>query len=290
MIYSFFYVLMASVGLVLTEYLDQSVPPLLSLIIASLIATIFFHVVNFGKWRSLYIGCWKQKWLYLALMLSVLIIWVCSMYGPELLGASQFNFFYFSSLGGLGFFIKAVKEFEAKRMELYIGSIIIILMVVVIYDNPNGHGITNFLIGIFLSLLAGIFSFIYFKQSQALLKKASLSATQILATRFYLTIIVLFLIVPKENLFVYLTIKNVIEILLLSFLTMIVQLFFVQKALEKISAEQNSIIVSLTPAITGILQQTMFKNVPALYVSIYFFYAFLIVLYNLINMKKIQVI
>jgi len=105
-----------------------------------------------------------------------------------------------------------------------------------------------------------------------------MSATQILAVRFYFTILISFLTIPGKHIYPYLTIQNISEIILLAFLTMVIQLYLVQKALEKNSTEQNSIIISLTPAITGLLQEITFKNLTWTYIIIYLLYAFLIAL------------
>lgn len=278
MIYSFLYVLAASMGLVLTEFMDQSIPPSFSLFFASLITIIFFNIINLKKIKQMYIECWQQKNTYLLLMFSVSIIWMCCMYGPELVGASLFNFLFFGCIGILGFSSTFLKTYKESKSLLYIVLGILILIASAIYIELHILLNVHNLLGIFLPLFGGIVSFIYFKQSQLLMKKTQLSATQILAVRFYFTIIISFATIPGEHFYPYLTIKNLSEIIVFAFLTMIIQLYFVQKALEKISTEKNSIIISLTPGITGLFQEAVFGNVTWPYIIIYFLYVFLIVL------------
>ena len=94
---------------------------------------------------------------------------------------------------------------------------------------------------------------------------------------------------PKTQLHIFLTTKNLLEVAVLAILTMIVPLFFQQKALEKITVEQNSIIMSLTPIVTGLLQELVFKNLSLIYIVIYLTYAALVFLsYILKNRKPLE--
>jgi hypothetical protein len=286
MIYSFLYVLIAGMGFVLTEFLDLKIPPAFSLFFASLIATIFFNLINFRKLRHMYKGCWEQKWLYLAIMVTILVMWNCTMIGPGLIGASLYSFLYFTWLGMLGFFSLCLIDWEKNYRKFYFGLGALILILVSVLHALRMQVSYNIGFGIFLSIVGGTSSFIYFKQSQLLIKRIQLTATQILGVRFYLTIIISFVLIPKGNFSFYLTRINLLEITFLAFLTLIAPLFFMQKALEKISAEQNAIILSLTPCVAAFLQALFFKNVTIVDVAIYLLYTLLVSLSYFINTFK----
>lgn len=145
---------------------------------------------------------------------------------------------------------------------------------------------TAVLLGVLVAFLGGTSSFVYFKQSQALIKKVPLSSTQILAVRFYLSIIVIFIFMPKQDFVKYLTLYNSFYLILLAFLSLIIPLYFQQKALERISSEQNAIIMSLTPVVTAFIEEAIFKNVDFQFLAVYILYTLIIAASYLFNREQ----
>jgi drug/metabolite transporter (DMT)-like permease len=287
MIYSFLFVLAASMGAVMTQFVDTHIPPFLSLFIAGIIATLFFNLINITKIKHIYIGCWQQKWLYLAIMLTILVMWICTINGPGLIGASLYILLYFTWLGILGFSSQYLINRNENSKKLYFAIGALLLLIVAIGADLGPKFSLKDLLGVFLSIVGGTSAFIYFKQSQAIMKKAQLSATQILAVRFYLTIIVAWAFIPHEAFKNYFTLINFSEILFLAILSLIIPLFFQQKALEKITAEKNAIIMSLTPTATGFIQEVIFHNVSKIYFLIYVCYFILIICSCIFKSKKV---
>ena len=288
MIYSFLYVIVFSVAAVMIQKMYFSVSPFFSLLITATIATLYFNLVNIGKLKMMYNACWKEKWLWLSIMLTVLVMWNCSMIGPGLIGASLYNFLYFAWLGMLGFVFLSLQDFNKNRIKLYLGVCVLVLLAVIIVIEFH-HGFSrNVLMGILLAFIGGTSAFVYFKQSQAILKKVKLSATQILGVRFYLTVIVLFVMLPKGSFDLYFTVKNSLELGLLAFLSLIIPLYFQQKALEKISSEQNAIIMSLCPVSIAFLQELIFKDVTLSYIFIYLSYTSIVVISYFLSKRQIR--
>ena len=286
MIYSFLYVVIAGIGFVLNEFLYLNVHPLFSLFFASLIAAIFFNVINFRNLRKMYVACWEQKWLYLAIMVTILVMWICTIMGPGLIGASLYIFLYFTWLGMLGFFSLCYIDWKKNEVKFYFGLATVILISLTIWSELRMHLSHTMILGILLSFIGGTSAFVYFKQSQLIMKRAQLSATQILAVRFYLTIIVALILIPHGTFSLDFTGVNLLEITVLAILALIAPLFFQQKALEKITAEQNAIIMSLTPAVTACIQELIFKNVSTWHIFIYGSYTFLVLLSYVVNTRK----
>src|SRR5206468_5738208 len=133
-----------------------------------------------------------------------------TMIGPGEIGASLFNFIYFAWLGTLGFMFLAVQNFNKHKNKFYFGLCLFLLILLNIAFELKTSFTCKTISGITLALLGGTSSFIYFKQSQSLAKNATLSATQILAVRFYLSIFILLLLVPKHGFENYLTFNNLI--------------------------------------------------------------------------------
>lgn len=205
------------------------------------------------------------------------------MTAPGLIGASLVNFLYFSWLGTLGLLSQSFKNLGNNRLKFYSSLCVLVLIFANAYMELQ-HSFSNQVIfGVLLSLIGGISAFIYFKQSQALTRNTSLSATQILAVRFYLAIFILFMILPKQSFSLYFTTANLLSLTLLAFLTLIIPLYFSQKALEKITSEQHAIINSFSPIMTGILQEIIFNDLKMEQMVIYLLYGLIMLLPYLLS-------
>lgn len=231
----------------------------------------------------MYLSCIQNKKLWLAIMVIILIMWLCAMIGPGLIGASLFSFLNYASMGMFGFLSLGIGNANKDRLKLYFGLSVLLLMFIVMIADLRGSFSIKVMLGFFLPILGGACSFIYFKQSQALSKVAQFSATQVLAVRFYLTIIVLCIIVPPHSFSIYFTINNLGQLFILALLSLIVPLYFLQKALEKITSEQNAIIISLCPVMTAILQELVFKNVDLKFIIIYLLYSMIVAFSYVVN-------
>jgi len=290
-IYSFLYVLIFSIALVLIQKLDISIPPLFSLLITASIASIYFNLINLHRLKETYADCWVNRKLWLIIMSLVLMMWGCTMIGPGIIGASSFNFLYFSWLGMLGFISLSAKDWQKNYSNFYFSICLIILIFANIFVEFQKSFANEAIIGILLAIMGGTSSFVYFKISQAFAKKTHLSATQILAVRFYLAIFVLIIFIPKHNISDHFTLNSTLSLALLAFCSLIIPLYFSQKALEKITSEQHAIINSLCPAITGILQEIFFRDIRIEQIAIYLIYSISIAIFHFANKynKKMMV-
>ncbi len=290
MIYSFLYVLVFSIALILIQKLDVSIPPLFSLLVTATIASLYFNIINKNNLKKIYADCLKNKKQWFSVMLIVLIMWGTTMVGPGKIGASLFNFIYFAWLGMLGFMLLALKNWQEYKIKFYFGVCLLLLIIANIFFEIRSSFSYESLYGIFLALAGGTSSFIYFKNSQALAKNANLSATQVLAVRFYLSIIVLFIILPKQHVVEYMSFTNLTNLLLLAFLSLIIPLYFSQKALEKITSEQHAIINSLCPIATCVLQTLVFNDLKSEQMIVYILYTLFIASFYFITKyeKKLE--
>lgn len=283
MIYSFLYVLVFSVVLVLIQKLDISISPLFSLLVTSTIASIYFNAINKNHLKKIYLDCFHNKYKWIVVMLVVLVMWGTTMIGPGKTGASLFNFIYFAWLGMLGFISLSLQNWQEYKIKFYFGACLFLLIMANVFFELHASFSLDAIYGILLALVGGTSSFVYFKQSQSLAKNASLTATQVLAVRFYLAIFVLLLILPKQNITGYLSVSNIFSLIVLAFFSLIIPLYFSQKALEKITPEQHAIINSACPIVTGILQQLIFNDIRIEQMAIYFLYTLAIICFYFIN-------
>lgn len=288
MIFSFLYVFVFSIALVLIQKLDVDIPPLFSLLITASLATIYFNLINLNDLKKIYLECISniKEWIWV--MLIVLVMWATTMIGPAKIGASQFNFIYFAWLGILGFISLSYQNWSLNKNKFYFAICLLTLILGAIYIELQLSLSLGTIYGLLLALLGGTASFVYFKKSQILANKAELTATQVLAVRFYLAIIILTIFLPKHASFQYLTLSNLISLSLLACFSLIIPLYFSQKALEKISSEQHAIINSLCPIVTGILQELMFRDLKCQQIIVYLLYSISIASFYLIEKMNKQ--
>lgn len=261
MLYSFLYVILTAIGTTLVQKLDSTISPLLTLLIASFITLIYFNVINLHKLKFMYQTCWQNKRIWISMMITVLIMWGCAITTPGLIGASMYAFLYFSWRGALGFFSLSIHSKFKTRNELFCVSLVLILILINVILQMKLSSSKETIIGIILALIGGSSAFVYFKQSQTVVKTMHLTATQVLAVRFHMTVLVLLPLLAKSTISHQLTPVNVMCVTFLAFITMIIPLYFGQKALEKISSEHHAIISSLCPVATGIIQEIIFRDV-----------------------------
>lgn len=197
-------------------------------------------------------------------------------------------FLYFSWRGALGFLSLGHRNNFNSKLEVYCVLLIVLLIFTNVIFQIHFSFSKNSILGIGLSLLGGTMAFIYFKQSQNIIKIMHLTASQILAVRFHLTVLVLLPILFKPDISHQLSSNNLLSLLLLAFISMIIPLYFGQKALEKISSEHHAIISSLCPVATGILQEIIFKDVKLSQTIVYMLYSLIIFGYYVVKKYKLK--
>ena len=279
--YSILFVITSSFASILVQKLYFVIPSTLTLLVTSIIATLYFNGINLGHLRSMHAHCWQHKSLWLSIMAIILVMWYSTMTGPGMIGASLYRFLYFAWLGMLGFWFLAFKKPTINRQSLLCGLFVVVLLAGLLGDYFWRHAWSmHELIGIALPLVGGTASFVYFKQSEALTKRTQLTATQVLAIRFYLTIVVLLLLVPTHHSIALLTPMHLLILAVVAVFSLIIPLYCMQKALEKIGSERNAILISLAPIVTAFLEEAAFHDVRFQYLIVYGLYtAMLIAVY-----------
>ena len=288
MIYSFIFVFMTAVSMLFVQHLDANIAPMFSLLVTTIIAIIYFNLVNINNLKGIYRTCWKHKKLWLSMMLSVFVMRAGAMIAPGIIGASLHGFLYFSWLGALGFLSLGWQDWQKNNLKFYCGLCIISLIIINIFFTLNNSFSGKMIFGLLCSLISGTSAFIYFKQSQQIIKSMALSASKILAIRFYLTIPLTFAFLPFNGMAQYFTYESFSSLVLLAFISMIIPLYFSQKALEKITSEQNAIIMSFCPALTAIIQETVFHDVTLKSGAIYLVYSLIIGSFYLAQKRNLK--
>ena len=154
--YSLLFVIICSCSGVLVQKLFFLVPPTLSLLVTTCIATVYFNLVNIKKLHGVYQLCVQEWRLWFATMLVVALMWYCAMNAPGLIGAALYNFLYFIWLGILGFFFLAFKRKKIDRHSLFLGIFSLLLIIILLSDSFIRHGFSEKrFIGVVLSFIGG---------------------------------------------------------------------------------------------------------------------------------------
>jgi hypothetical protein len=233
------------------EYSSNKLSPLFSLFLTSLYAAIFFHLVNFKDIKEIYKKCCKHKTDWLLICANVLITWVVTFYGSAKLGSFGFIFITFITAAIISFGLLQIQQREISGIYCFtLISLLIVLMVGVreLWAQNFIYSITSFWLGI----IGGIFSYLYRRQSYIFSQKTGLKATQVLAIRFYGVLLITGFLTSHDWLQVNLRI--LLSMLLLSFIVFIIPIFFNQKGITQIGAEQHSIISATCPAFTYLVE------------------------------------
>ena len=215
------------------EKLSHQISVYLILFSSTLLAILVFNVLNISscvKIHKLIFSDFKQ-WAIISF--SVAICWCLSF-----VAASE-NAFLFIAI----FFL--TNALSAAVYYRHFGkSIAIALVIAALCFLVPGHLMTNL-----YSILSGICGFIYLLNSVNFSKKNQLSATELLAIRFYplLFLSVMMCLGLKSSLTVSWTGGDISILLALAFFNQILPNFLSQSAAHKLQLKQFSFIISFIP-------------------------------------------
>lgn len=228
---------------VIRQYLMFSISPLLVLWVSSILASLYFHTVIFKKIPSLYQKISQSPLDFLLHNILISIVWVCTFYSIHFSSASLYTYVYF--ITGAVFSIGFQKNKTTVNKIIALILLFLTLLPFVLYP--------NYFIGIALGILSGGVAFFYNMLSEKIAKSHKLKTSELLASRFWLLIIIpMFLITPSEA--TQLSPDAAKIILLSTILSMIMQTWASQKSILSIGARETSGAISFASAVTFLVQ------------------------------------
>ncbi len=255
--YSLSYILLTALSAVFISHAGTVVPPALTLFIATLLCILFFHLFNLSAIKTMYSRVWQLKWAWFRTMLVVTTMWLSTIYGPTLISPANYILLYFVSSCLLGFVTSGY-----IKNNLYYGIAVLGITIcttwILFLSTPVPVSSAS-VIGILLGVLGGASLFLYSKQSHWLSREGQLSATQVLAVRFWLSEVVSLLMLPADP-WQYLSWYGMSMILLVAITALILPIFLFIKGVLTIGAEKNAILCGLIPTTTYVLQSIFSKE------------------------------
>ncbi|MCE3269524.1 MAG: hypothetical protein K0R49_1778, partial [Burkholderiales bacterium] len=234
------------------DKLGNFVNPIISLFFMSIIATIWFNLINYKNLKSIYTNFLRNKRIFLMLSSMVGLNWLCSIFAPH----KSDPFIYLSATFIVMAICGLVFKPKKSKIHFYIEWISIILLIscmLLLRYNYAIHHTKDIDIGLILGTSAGITSYYYAVFSEKYSRLNSFSSSQILALRFWPLIIVLGCHIFIRHIPISFTWNMFSVLLLMSFLTLIIPVFFLQQAIIRMKTNNLSFMLAMTPVITFII-------------------------------------
>lgn len=246
----FSYCLMTAFFAVAVNKLEASGDPFTIVFFTFLFTTAFFTLINLPNIRMFWSNlCSSPKQLLTINIVSV-VIWLGVFWSLKYLNPAESLCVYMSMtpIATLLFTIKLANINQYKKDIFYGVAIIILLSALVIdtvYMVPNKWWI---ILGVIFALAAGITGAFYNVFSQKMHKQNNFTATQVLAMRFYLLLLIsLFMSLHDQTFSTTLQQISWLTFLGLALLSSVLPLFFKQQAIIFIGARKISYVMPFTP-------------------------------------------
>lgn len=248
-----------AVSFTFIDKMGDLINPLFSLFFMALCATIWFNLVNYKNLTSLYKKCTQHKLSYLLVAFTIGINWLCSIFAPNKSDPFVYLAAGFMTIAICGF----VSNPKKSRFHFYIEWICAVLLVacmISMHYSYTMHHNKSTDIGLVLGIISGISGYYYIVLSNKFSKSANFSSSQILALRFWPLIIILGIFIFSRHLASSLTWDSVFILLFMSFLSLIIPVFFLQQAITKFSASKLSVTLCITPVLTFFIYSISIKK------------------------------
>lgn len=241
-LYPIAFVIASAIATVTIDQLVTNVPPTLILFLVTSIAIVYFHLVNAKKIKGVYQSIFKAPLLSFNVNLSLAVTWWATYLGIHYLGASIYNIFYFSITAILA----SILTINSKKLLEILLLLIALILGAILMNLPVK--------GVAISLLGGLAGFSYRKVSFALSKKTDLTSSQVLSIRFWMLWCVLLFVAPVSSISHYLNAQVFLLILLIAFISFILQNWLNQQGIIKAGVRKSTLILSWTPLATLVFQ------------------------------------
>lgn len=261
-LFSWIYSFVTALSVIMIGQVTRQFNPILSLLFSVLLSTVYFHILNWNTIPTIYCQLNNYKRLGLAMCLIVAIVWFCTFYSISLTGPFSFIMVYFTIPAILSNILLLYQNRQNYRHKL---SILILSISIICYITLHANYATNFIQdikGMFLAALGGLTGFAYLKLSYRFQQKTQLTATQILAIRSYVIIVLFPLLVPSSayKQFFQTSIRGWLLLAFLTFLTFIIPVYCNQKGIQQVGVEKHAIIIASCPIFAYILSQIFIKD------------------------------
>jgi len=263
MVFMLSYVLNTALSFIFVKIVGNLVPDFLMVFISVTFAIVFFNAINYKSMLGIYSNFFKKNFkLFFFLNLYAFVVWVLSFFIPIFYSPSVFLMTMFAVLAILGN-ISVYLNNKANKFLIYVNILIIanLIYLFVLY----AHELTSFLHFILFAIggiAAGIFGHFYIKTSHQIGTDIKLKSTQVLAVRFWMLWICSLILVLFYREIGFADVTYLPKILFISVITLLLPIYFLQRAIEKIGANKTGIYTGLVPITIVIMEIIVFHQLP----------------------------
>lgn len=260
------FVLLSSAKEVYIGHLVQNIPPYLLVIYCFIPISILFLSAYLWKegFKGFFLETRKEIKNVIAVNISTAVSWIAAFYALKYIEPSIENAIN-TGIGPMVTFIAAfsisnVSRYNKREVISSVGiSLAMVIMVLVSLSGKSGiynNSYIESVYGLFFCFLTGlgiVGNTIYSKR----LSKSGCSTSFVLATRFYLMLIIAIIIFfcdPTHAEPFDLLKNNFSGIVLLALLGIMLPLYFLQKGIERVEPMTISLLIVLGPILTYLLQ------------------------------------
>lgn len=246
-----------AISSILIHKTNQLVNPYLSVFLTFLICSIWFNLVNFKSLDILYRKLMDDKKNFLIINIVTAINWITTFEALRYIDPVLY-IALFMGLMPIATYLLSI-HFQRKKPELVpiIASIAttLVLALIIIFDKKSALQISSvdFYTGIGFTVISSIASALYMLYSKKIEINLNLTASQIVAVRFYLLIGYAGIICMHGNYFQEASNIHYTDFLVLALLSSIIPLYSIQKSIAHIGAVKTSFIVPFTPVFTYLI-------------------------------------
>lgn len=252
------YVILTAISFVFLGKITDHINPVVTLSIMSACGIVFFNLLNYKKFIITYKAIYQYPMLMLIMCGSLAIDWWGMILGIYLSDPVVVMSSLFIAVAIFGF------VFSAKTMNLYtkIFSVILLFIadicLIILYQLPFGK---SALLGVVCGSITGVAYYIYIYSSERLSLKCGMSSLQLLATRFWLLFLSAIFVVGIKYDYSGVAINDFIKIILVSFGSLIIPIYFAQQSIVKIGGNLTAVFSCLVPPTVYIFYVIIYQRV-----------------------------
>lgn len=220
--------------------------PLVALLTMSSIALFVFNLLSLKNIIQTYQICWQYKITYFWMSVGLAVDWICMVYASHKSDPFIAMAALFIILALIGFLRLSLFEKTLNKLASSTLLVLSLILLWIFYKAPDKHSVSQ---GIVLGIIAGAAFYLYIANSAKLSMLGGLNSLQVLSTRFWLLWLIAFILVPKVNLWP--NIYNNLNLLVpISFASLIIPIYFNQRAIQKLGTELTAVFIGLVPPVT----------------------------------------
>lgn len=256
-LFIFFYVAASATSNVFVNHTTRSISPIVTLFYSSIFTILFFSILNFGELPKNISLIKENKKSILWLNFLNAIIWFIIFYSLKVLSPAVFSCLFLGAIPINLFILELKKSKESKKNNLIIAllllTIFILMLLLVSKDMSETNTSQIVKYGALVTVIGGVSAAFIMKISKKLADN-NLPASLVVSLRFYGLLIISFIITILNKAQLQLKPIVLLELLALALVSMAFPLYLLQKALKTLNPLYASIIITVIPILTYLLQ------------------------------------